>query len=757
MAYGLKYQTQFSSISDDNNPERLYTLQFWFKGYAGGPATIQGAGVTVEQKCTNDDPVAPVKGQYLDISLVNDGNIPISSFQSEDDDGVQVRLLDESTNIVFIGFLVQDDFGEIMLDPGHVINLTANDGLGLLKEVTLQNADVRRKFYSVRQTNGVNTVVYVYVADTAFYPQAGDIIEFIGSSYTISTAVKETTVISSIVYNWTITLTTDTGGIAYGDEYIYLTGEVNLTERNSLLSMIAVCLAQTGIPLVTNVFMNLYEYRQDNTRSCLPQTLISSQTFITGDSYQDCYEVLTNILSTFKCTLFQANGQWHIINWLESKQYTGYTMPGFVFDETWAEVGTTTFGNILQIGPAEETQHVFPLNITSYRGWKYSKKKFSYNSTKYLIFNADLQELGALIRTYQDAGNDIYEYELPYWQDSDINTSQGDRYIRVIKDLSGVELDRYIVITGGTPPLFSAFMTKSNDIEVRQGDIVEISFSYRTAASQSVSGTSYQEFGVRVYDGTLSYWARNRYVTISPLSITELHPPVWDIQNSWPTSDINRLWGNAFTGNTNEWITVSIKTGSVPVDGILSLFLANQDNITPLWETRYKNLTLRIIPAIRDSINITGHTHKQEQVSSKKNNQDIDIYIDDAPRSSISGVLYLPTKTGVIQDLTAIWRYPPDASGWKLGERSTLQELTWRQMTRTKYTAEFTGLWQNGLPVSLLSLARMAFNPTKIFTFGTLTINYRDNSYSATLWELSDESDPEFDPDYEFKYLYSTT
>ena len=350
MPYGLKYQTQFTSVQDDNNPSRDYTLKFLFKDYAGEVATLTGGGTTVIQRCTVDEPNAAIKGQSLDIRLINEGNIPISSFQSEDDDGVQVQLLDSNSNILFIGFLVQDDFYEGMVDFGHEITLSATDSLGLLKGVILSDADVRRSFYAVRRTNGVDTVIYVYVESTAFYPQTGNTIEIGGGTYIIDTAVKEDTVISSIGYNWTITTTTTTGGIAYGDETIYLTGEINLLQRNSLLSIIACCLGQTNLPLVLNIFLNIYEYRQDNTLSALDQTLIDSQTFITGETYLNCYETLTRILTTFRCTLFQANGCWNIVCWDEARKVSN-SINAFVYDETFAFVGTDTFSNIFNIGP----------------------------------------------------------------------------------------------------------------------------------------------------------------------------------------------------------------------------------------------------------------------------------------------------------------------------------------------------------------------------------------------------------------------
>ena len=737
MAYGLKYQTQFSSISDDFNPTRLYTLQFLFKDYTGNAITIQGAGTTVVHKCNSDDPFDPIKGSSIDIALVNAGDIPISAFMSDDDDGVQIKLLDENINVLFIGYLVQDDFSEVAVDYEHIINLTATDGLGLLKDVTLENAEVRRSFYAVRRTNGVDTEVYVYVEDVAFYPQPGDVIEIGGGTYTIASATPQIplTVIDSIGYNWLIVTTTSTGGIAYGDETIYLTGEINLTERNSLLSMIAVCLAQTNLPLVTNVFMNLYEYRQDNTRSCLPQTIISSQTFISGDTYQDCYAVLTKLLETFNCSIFQVNGQWNIVNWLEAKQYTGYALPGFVFDETWAEIGTTTFDNVFNIGPGAETQHIYPLNITSYRGWKFSKKKFDYEYPKYLLQNNDLLKVGQLLSDTTSGGLNYKDYEALYFQNSG-SFPEVTRRIRVVTDVaSNKEVDRYLLVYGSTNFLTVSKAVQCIPIEVIEGDRIKFSFKFR--GNSSYSGTWTLVFAIQLYDGTLV-----RYL------------------DDTPNGNLN--WKNTIGYNyvgsgtrIDEWHDVEMESSPFPFTGLLYIYFT--EFTSGATETNYKDIRLEYISYINDSVKIIGHTHKQEQTGNKKLNQSQDITIDDAPRNAIAGALFLPTKTGLVQDLTTYWRYASDASGWRLGERSTLQELTWRRMTRIKYEAGFTGAWQNNLPVSLLTLVRMAVNPTKIFAFGLLSINYRLNEFSGTLWEIHDEAEGEFDPDYEFKYLYSTT
>jgi len=57
----------------------------------------------------------------------------------------------------------------------------------------------------------------------------------------------------------------------------------------------------------------------------------------------------------------------------------------------------------------------------------------------------------------------------------------------------------------------------------------------------------------------------------------------------------------------------------------------------------------------------------------------------------------------------------------------------------------------------LLAVGIADFYPTKNYIFGLLTIDYKRNQFSGTLWELYDDTDELVDADYELKYLYSTT
>ena len=742
MAYGLKYQNEFNSRSDETGLQHTYFLQFWFKDYTGQAISIFGGETSVIQRCTVDDPMAPIKGQSLDITLVNEGNnLPITAFQSEDDDGVQVRLL-EGTNLKFIGYLVQDDFYELQVDFAHTITISANDGLGLLKGVILSDAAVRRAFNMSFRTNGVDTVVYMWTEDAAFYPQVGNTIEILGISYVIVTAINETTFIGPAEYNWTITLNTSTGGIPQTLDIIYLTGEINLLLKNSLLSIIASCLVQTDLALVTNIFLNHCEYRQNPLVSTFEQTLINSQIFISGETYDNCYSVLEKILTAFKCTLFQANGQWNIVHWPEFRRWASNAVPGFVYDETWSAIGTTMFSNTFNIGPGNPTTWQSGLQNGALRGWKFSQKVFNFRQPKYLLYNYDLKILGPLIRTYISGPNTINEYEATGFLGGE-GPVLAERFIRVTLDTASLaEISRKLVVRG--PNSNSATAVQCQPFEVTKGDKIKFSFTMQTNVSQP--GVVGIVFAVILQDG------------ISTKYVDEL--PVGN--GAW----INSLgFSYNFPGgdNTNLQHNIEIASSQVPFSGLVYCYLASatQAPFNTSRETWYTDIRLEYQPYIADSTKITGQIHKQLQNINKKLNNDVEVFLDDTPRNSIEGTLFLTTKTPAtaygLQDRTFVWRYPNPPSGdRRLGELNTWEELQYKRVTRSKMEGSFVGNYQAGIPVSLLTMAIMSQYPNKNYTFGLLTIDYKKNQFSGTLFEIYDVTDADLVADYTLTYKYAT-
>lgn len=653
MAYGLKYQTQFTSQSDDNTPSKLYTLQFEFLDYSGGATSLTGGSTTVIQKCTVDDPFAPIKGQSLEIRLLNYGNLPITAFYHDSDVGVRVRLLDSIGAVLFIGFIVQDDIAEPMIDYVHEIALSANDSLGLLKGVIL--SDVFNQF-------------------------------------------------------------------------------LTLEGKNFLSDVIRDCLLATGLELDINVFCNVFEMRQFGTGVMFIQTLIDTKTFYSGQTYDNCYNVLTKILETFHCSLFQANGQWNIVHWNEVRQYPAWNIPGFSYDSLFALIGNIVFTSIFNIGADPQlTRPLAGLMKQAVRGYKFSRKTFNYDLPKYLLRNYDLTKVGVLRSQYSSGGLNYFEYEATDWGNG-FGTNIIDRFIRVIQDpaLQDSEVDRYIVLRG--PTFDSPRSVQAIPIEANKGDKIKLSFSYRTPNNSNTVTV----FAVRLYDGT-----NNRYISDSPVGqwvtgvgYSQVVPP-----------PLNGVWHD-----------FSVESDYMPFNGLLYIYLsqvtADPQNFGK--ETHYKNIRLEYTAYINDITKIKGQIHKNERTIGPKQNLDLTINIDDGERNFFSGTLFLNSATGVAQDRTRLWSYaikPGEAA--RLGELTAKEEMLWRGLTRTKLDGSFIGLYQ-GVVISLLTGCETIFDPTKKYIFGLLTIDYKHNQCNGTLWEILDTAEPALVSEYTFKYIYST-
>jgi hypothetical protein len=102
----------------------------------------------------------------------------------------------------------------------------------------------------------------------------------------------------------------------------------------------------------------------------------------------------------------------------------------------------------------------------------------------------------------------------------------------------------------------------------------------------------------------------------------------------------------------------------------------------------------------------------------------------------------------VVQDRTRFW-YPDLLP---LGELTTFETLFHRRVPRTK----IEGSWLGVDEVSMLTILSYTVFPGKYFTFGTLTIDYKNNTFSGTLWERWRvyEVDSDLRSYYQLNYLY---
>lgn len=747
MAYGLKYSCDFDSNITS------YTLEIYQKDYAGSATTLTGSSNPVTHTWETDDPKAPIKGSSLAMSFINEGNIPLSDLYSTNDEEFKAKLIWHTgvTDItMFEGFIVQDDSSELMVDYNHEISLSANDNLGLLKDVTFDQVP----FYTLENTftsqyaEGTATNLLALDAVTGAALKVGDRLIITGSNidgtYTVvsfgagvtyNVIVKETVNVSASV-------TTATIEVYSADLYTLQT----------LNSFIKNCILATGLELEIQEFVNINEVSQSNTGCFLDQTLLDPQTFYNGSTWEDCYAVLTKILERFNCTLFQAKGVWNIVRWPELMDY-GYPIPGFVYDASFTFLGTvklneegTSFGGwdkyLIGIGETSVAENGLLQRIS--RPFKYTKETFNYRQPPELLRNANLQQLGNLIRTYTTGSGStlktISEYEMPWWTIiAGSFTGTSEYFIRVVKDNLNNEIDRCAVLKNGSIESFT--------IQAAQGDGFSFSFSVITTNSQP--GNVGIVFQIKDHDGT-----QTKYLQ--------------DVTLTWLGS-VGYTVNVPSTDNTNTTHSFDI-SGTIPYDGLLTVSLMDFDQSggSTAGETQYRNLSLSYTPMINQSTKIIGQTHTSLQNTITKNDNERDITIDASPRNSIAGTLFLNSLTGLLQTRAGQWNRKTRTESKNLGEITTEENLFLRRIPRTLLEGTFYGLISKPQTaagptiivdhITLLTLIRYTYFSDRNFIFGRLEINYRENTASGILYEMykDTETDSDLAYYYTFQFLYAS-
>ncbi|HEX8335014.1 MAG TPA: hypothetical protein VF622_20485, partial [Segetibacter sp.] len=142
--HALRYYIEFDNIAEEE-----YSFEIHKKNYVGASNELTAGGDPVTHNYQTDEPKASIKGSSVTLTLINDGTLPISTFYSVSDDEYK-GILYYGTQKLFEGFLVQDDCSEELRDDTHEIVLSFSDGLGLLKDVKInENIETIHGFYGV--------------------------------------------------------------------------------------------------------------------------------------------------------------------------------------------------------------------------------------------------------------------------------------------------------------------------------------------------------------------------------------------------------------------------------------------------------------------------------------------------------------------------------------------------------------------------------------------------------------------------------
>jgi len=837
--YGLNYFSEF-----DNIAKQRYRLEIYRKGYSGGVTPMQMSNPSVLLIGNTDDPKAPIKGQALEMHITNPGNLPITSFYSDDDTafmvkyywldlhlysrpsdivvtpsggGSQIELVGTfvptdimntasiisfngvnypissfsysggvntliitpvaftgsfsnitftitygNINLLFNGFVNQDDTSELLVDYNHEIVLTANDGLAMLKNTAfnqqlLDDSGVPIPFvipFPYESLDFTTAAPHgIIISNTNFQPAVGQAINIKGDDGTLITGNITSVTPGSGFTTLTVDSTVITNATRTG--FIYMLSEIDYTAKNSLAVIIIVCLRLTGLELNTNFYWNIFENSFTTNQSPLYQTYLDCNLFVNQDgSYQNCYDVLTSIITNLG-TLMQSNCEWRFLRVDELR----YSAPKkWTYGSDFFLKSTGIYDEYFPCGLSNNLIAINGILRLINRPYRYVKRTFDYQQPQNLTKNLDLQSLGVLLRQYTNGQTGVllqttYEYDAEFITNGPSNT--GQIFIRVIQDYLNREIDRYLVLKGAPPfdePTFGVFIP----IEISQGDVIRWGFSVNTDHPPS----SDMPFDVLLRTNTNIFLGNN---TSSPKFVAG--------HTYWDTI---RFLAAPYNNAAGEWTSVSFDESlPAPTDGLLYLYLSQvATNASSGGETHYKSFSLQIDHFINQSLKITGQVHDNVQQSFIKQNEDIAISLDDSPSNTIAGTLFLSIKNQItnVTARTGQWYRAGFSENRRLNDIATFEELFYKRISRARLDGSLTGrtddggfkfpLAENDIHISLLSLLRYDIFPGLNFIWGLLTIDFENNTVKGTLYEIY--GDAEINNDgllkntYTFTYIYST-
>lgn len=739
---GLKYQSSFDSIRGLD-----CSLEIYAKDYTGDVIDIVLTDNPIIQSWNTDEAKPAIKGCEVAINILNEGALPVTDFMANEDDYFKV-IIKVNSNTVFEGYLVQDDYDEILVDFPHEISLKATDNLGLLKDVSLGDAAITYGDSNTVNEDFEQTASNKILIDGSVPIRPGMVIIIDSGTALDGQYAVKTWDFNILLVETEVTFETDLNGTVVGPvngDITYIT-PVDLSERKFLSEVLALCLKSTNLPLGIRVYGTIYPDGAANSR-LFDDVMITPESFLSGNKWASCYDVISRIVGRLGFTLFQAEGFWNIVRWDELRLHAN-EIPGRNYNSDFEFLGIMSLDNQFVSGFGEATFPEEGLSYTVQRPLKFARETFNYRNPENLIKNINFEDLGELLSETVDGTDTIYDYEMVGWEQGFEWTTGGGGYvgstaqriIRIIIDADGNEKERYGVIKGNSG--FDNYAcAQSNGVEVRAGDRIKISFDFKTKESQPGNVNNYFRVNLLTTVNPVPRNANNRYLASD---------------RKWYTNGPFILHNTPSTDNTNKWHSVSVESDEIPFDGLIIVKLAQcVISSSTTKETHYKNIRFEVIRQVSGRQKITGHQHTSQQLLNIKNTEEEEIYVDASPSNAIAGTLFLETFSGPVQDLVTTWNYNGDTYQ-KLGHITTRDELFLRRIPRLKLEGDMYHLEQDDKILSALSVLQYAQFTGSNFVSGKLTLDYAQDKATLTLFEMHKDSEEDTDlrEIYGFRYLY---
>ncbi len=648
--YGLVYHMEFNTMENDQNVfVDIYDTSVLIDD-AADPEVIEltpyGSPLVISVINNDRDKFSPIRAKQATIRfLSNRGeNKGAYTFADKPDNNWLVRVTNNTPETIFEGFLMLSDIQQPFQPDPVVVELTASDHLGVLKDIPLTD-------------------------DTGATPQGKyRIAELVAMCLKKTGMSIDLKVINNVRHGggYTGAITFSQPGnyfvtdglktyIFYPNQTIVITGT---TSNNG--TFIVESVDNTGV--VTQVTLTTAITTSESAASATiadasnghlyNEVYIDAKTFEEEiGTCEDCYTVLEKILGE-DCFLTQWKGDWYIMRVDEFEGNPIY-IANYDADGTFIDIdGGTTINK--SIGAAESIRWANADTLLEFeRRHKTVKETYNFNLWKEIVCNIDFSR-----GTGSDPAGVTPDEEVEYvpecWEFyrgrnvgtglimtyTELDTLTADvgalRGIRKIYDF-GYEKERFLFMQDNDAEHYY----KAEPFDVNFKDRLTISFDWKRMTT--LGGSLNQALiTLEETDGTLWAWNYNANGSVNE----------WVEITNMAQSAYLRTWLSTVAGTDDDWENIS-SVLETPAAGKVTIRLLLNDFG---YEKRFANLNIAYDAYINGTyLNFSGQYSQVDRDPAAGYNakRDEEVFISDSPSKLFKGALMVPSGT----DYTLTYRF----------------------------------------------------------------------------------------------------
>lgn len=488
------------------------------------------------------------------------------------------------------------------------------------------------------------------------------------------------------------------------------------------------CLYQTQLDLALVTFINMYPEGEDQRDIDLSYDAfyyanISSFSFLTGPrNYEDCYTVLSKIMESFGCMLYQAKGEWYVV---QTNDRIANDLDGVRRVDSGMTTTLTLLSNqSYQFEIGLNKDHKLR-NADALISWEKPFKKVALNY-EFRMPPVFFRNFDLLDGTFQPllSTSSRAVYTLDHWTELNLDTFVGVEIDTTVL----AELRRYIFMKPNSPygTVASQSWVRTSSFYINAND--RVSFSYQTSEKNSVFAAGKQVHYVVLTDGVTTYRLTESGQWIIPSSTTPGFGS-GGVGYTWKSAEDRRFWKSYS-------ITAVEPT---PISGeIYLLFVGVSDSAGGSNnEVRIMDIQFNVVPYFNEKLTVSGYEQKSEQSATLKNEYDNQIYISKSDNIGTQGAILNPDYSQLLN-----WKYYSELDADAVPFQKYICRAYWKAVYRNyiKMEASLFNLYSNSRLISLLNTCTIDEIPDTEFLITTMSSDIRQETSEVTLVEIRDTS-----------------